>query len=78
VCFPPPLARSRSEVGRGIFAPLLTNAGLPIVDGAAAFAWVKLPGSGDGPLHPVFNIGEHYRFGGGPEIPGALPARRSL
>ena len=71
---PHSLARVCSEVARGIFAPLLTNAGLPIVDGAAAFSWVKLPGAGDGPPHPMFNIGEHYRCGGRPWLQGpALP-----
>ena len=67
---PHSLARVRSDLARGIFAPLLTNAELPIVDGAAAFSWVKLPGDGAGPPHPMFNIGEHYRCGGGPRTQG--------
>lgn len=43
-----------------MFAPALTNAGLPLVDGAAAFSWVHLvPGTKP---HPMQNIGEFLRL----------------
>ncbi|KAI8466755.1 MAG: hypothetical protein J3K34DRAFT_54153 [Monoraphidium minutum] len=48
-----------SESHTGIFAPLLTDAGLPLVDGAAAFAWVHL--TPDAEPHPMQNIGEYMR-----------------
>jgi hypothetical protein len=42
----------------GAFAPLLSDAGLLLVDGAAAFPWVHLPRR-DPPPHQ--NLGEYYR-----------------
>ncbi|KIY94110.1 hypothetical protein MNEG_13851 [Monoraphidium neglectum] len=47
------------EVHQGAYAPLLTNAGLPLVDGAAAFSWVHL--LPDSAPHPMQNIGEYMR-----------------
>ena len=52
----------RRETHRGVFAPALTNAGLPLVDGAAAFSWVHLvPGTKP---HPMQNLGEYLRCAG--------------
>ena len=48
------------EVARGAFAPALTNAGLPLVDGAAAFPWVH-PDPNTRP-HSMINIGEFLRW----------------
>ncbi|KAI8474199.1 MAG: hypothetical protein J3K34DRAFT_408443 [Monoraphidium minutum] len=47
-----------TERHTGAFAPLLTDAGLPIVDGAVAFAWAHLP---EHDPHPAQNLGEFYR-----------------
>ena len=54
-----PYARPAREVARGAFAPVLTNAGLPLVDGAAAFSWVHLEPNTQ--PHPMQNIGEYMR-----------------
>ena len=57
----PTRARTHStrENARGAFAPVLTNAGLPLVDGAAAFSWVHLVPNTQ--PHPLQNIGEYMR-----------------
>jgi hypothetical protein len=62
-------ARRRRERHAGAFAPLLTDAGLPIVDGAVAFAWAHLPAYDP---HPAQNLGEFYRRAPGFRVLGAL------
>ena len=59
LCPAAPLGRSGPATGA--FAPLLTNAGLLVVDGAVAFPWVHMTGGG---VHPMTNLGEHFRCGG--------------
>jgi hypothetical protein len=42
----------------GAFAPILSDAGLPIVDRAVAYSWSHLPPYDP---HPMQNIGEYMR-----------------
>jgi hypothetical protein len=48
-------------VAPGAYAPLLTKAGLLVADGAVVFPHVHLLRST--PVHPMTNLGEHYRHG---------------
>ncbi|KAI8468029.1 MAG: hypothetical protein J3K34DRAFT_523237 [Monoraphidium minutum] len=53
-----PVEAVTTEIHVGAFAPLLTDAGLLLVDGAAAYSWSHLPAYDP---HPMQNIGEYMR-----------------
>lgn len=42
-----------------MFSPLLTNAGIPIVDGAVAYPWVHF--AKEAAPHAMSHLGEHFR-----------------
>jgi hypothetical protein len=54
-----PVTAITLEAGPGAYAPLLTKAGLLVADGAVVFPHAHV--RRDVPVHPMTNLGEHYR-----------------